>query len=249
MDTGKEKEFANSLNTLVRKAREQKNMLSEEQVKDAFKDLDLGDEQLGLVYDYLSKHNVGIGEPADSEDYLTLEETDFLKEYIQSLDELEEISDSEKEGIVISAMSGDKSSQNRLIEVYLRNVPDIAKMYAEQGIFLKDLIGEGNVALTKAVTMLAAIEEPGEADEFISKLIMDAMEEAIADSLDEDARSQKVLKKVQDVADKAAELAEQMRRKVTIEELADETGLSKEKILEAVKLSHNAIEDIDYKEE
>ena len=48
---------------------------------------------------------------------------------------------------------------------------------------------------------------------------------------------------------KARELAEELHRKVTPEELAEETGLSVRSIREAVRMSGNKIEDIEYAED
>ncbi len=245
----KEKEFAALLADVTKLGREQKGIVSEDQVKEAFKALSLSDDQLALVYDYLKKHGIGIGQPADPEDFLTDEEHNYLKDYEESLKELPEVSENEKIGITISAMSGDKSAQNRLIEIYLPSVPDIAKMYVDQGVYIEDLIGEGNLVLTSGVTMLGAIEKPEEAEAFLTKMIMDAMEELISDSLDEDARGQKAVKHVQKVADKAAELAKELRRSVTVEELAEESGMSVDEIIEAIRMTGNNIEDIDYTEE
>jgi len=245
----KEKEFAALLSEVTRLGREQKGIISEDQVKEAFEQLSLSDDQLTLVYDYLKKHGIGIGTPADPEDFLSDEEHNYLKDYEESLSELPEVSDSEKIGITISAMSGDKSAQNRLIEIYLPSVPDIAKMYVDQGVYIEDLIGEGNLVLTSGVTMLGAIEKPEEAESFLTKMIMDAMEELISDSLDEDARGQKAVKHVQKVADKAKELAKELRRSVTVDELANESGLSVDEIIEAIRMTGNNIEDIDYTED
>ena len=244
----KEKEFAQNLEKVTRLAREQKNVISKQQVEDAFAELELNETQMQQIFDYLKKHNIGIDEQVDPQEYLTREENDYLNEYIESLKELPGATDAEKEGITISAMSGDKSAQNRLIEIYLPMVTDIAKIYAEQGVYLEDLIGEGNEALTRGVRLLNAMESPSEADAFLSKMMMDAMEEAIAENLDEDARGDKIIKKVQEVADRAGEMALEMRRKVTVAELMEETGWKKEKIMEAIKLSGNAIEDIDLSE-
>ena len=245
----KEKEFAALLADVTKLGREQKGIVSEDQVKEAFEALSLSDDQLALVYDYLKKHGIGIGTPADPFEYLTEEEHNYLKDYEESLKELPEVSENEKIGITISAMSGDKSAQNRLIEIYLPSVPDIAKMYVDQGVYIEDLIGEGNLVLTSGVTMLGAIEKPEEAEAFLTKMIMDAMEELISDSLDEDARGQKAVKHVQKVADKAAELAKELRRSVTVEELAEESGMSVDEIIEAIRMTGNNIEDIDYTEE
>jgi RNA polymerase primary sigma factor len=245
----KEREFAALLADVTNLGRQQKGIVSKEQVKEAFDKLSLSDDQLTLVYDYLKKHGIGIGTPADPEEFLTEEEHNYLKDYIESLSELPEVTDSEKIGITISAMSGDKSAQNRPIEIYLPTVPDVAKMYAEQGVYIEDLIGEGNLVLTSGVTMLDAIEKPEEAESFLTKMMMDAMEELISDSLDEDARGQKAVKHVQKVADKAAELAKELRRSVTVEELAAETDLTEDEIIEAIHMTGNNIEDIDFNEE
>ena len=118
-------------------------------------------------------------------------------------------------------------------------------MYAEQGVFLEDLIGEGNVALTKGVTMLDAVGEPSEVESFLYKLMLDAMEKIIEENLAEDTGMQKVLNLVNEVNDKAKELSEDLRRKVTVEELMEETGWDEEKIRSAIKFSGDNIEDID----
>ncbi len=145
----------------------------------------------------------------------------------------------------MSAIAGDKESQDKLIECYLPLVVDVARMYSEQGVYLEDLIGEGNVALTKGVTMLDVVGEPSEVEGFLYKLMLDAMEAIIEENLAENAGGQKVLSLVQEVADKAKELAEDLRRKVTVEELMEETGWDEDKIRSAIKFSGDAIEDLD----
>ena len=77
------------------------------------------------------------------------------------------------------------------------------------------------------------------------KLMLDAMEAIVEENLAEDASGQKILKLVQEVADKAKELAEDLRRKVTVEELMEETGWEEDKIRSAIKFSADNIEDLD----
>ena len=142
-------------------------------------------------------------------------------------------------------MAGDKSSQARLIEMYLPQVIEVAKLYAGQGIFLEDLIGEGNVALTAGVTMLGALENASEAQGMLGKLMMDAMEELIREDFEEQKKDHKIADKVNQVADAANELSQTLGRKVTPAELADETGMSLYQILEAIRVSADKIEQID----
>lgn len=241
----KEKEFTETLKYVTRLARENKNVISKEQVDDAFSELDLDEKQLQMVYEYLNQHNIGIDEAIDTSDNLTTEENNYLQDYLESLEGLDKLSDGEKEALAMAAIAGDKNAQDKLIENYLPLVVDVARMYAEQGVFLEDLIGEGNVALTKGVTMLDAVGEPSEVESFLYKLMLDAMEKIIEENLAEDTGMQKVLNLVNEVNDKAKELSEDLRRKVTVEELMEETGWDEEKIRDAIKFSGDNIEDID----
>lgn len=241
----KEKEFAEILKLVTRTARENKNIISKEQVTEAFSELDLDEKQLKMVFDYLKAHKIGVDEAVEIEDDLTEEETNYLNDYLESLKALPTYTEGEKEAISMSAIAGDKDAQNKLIECYLPLVVDVARMYSEQGVFLEDLIGEGNFALTRGVTMLDAVGEPSEVESFLYKLMLDAMEAIIEENLAEDAGGQKVLKLVQEVADKAKELSEDLRRKVTVAELMQETGWDEDKIRSAIKFSGDAIEDLD----
>ena len=242
----KEKEFAEILKFVTRTARENKNVISKEQVESAFSELELDDKQMEMVFEYLKSHKIGIGQAVDTDEFnLTDEENNYLNSYLDSLKDLPAYTDGEKTAISMSAISGDKDAQRKLIECYLPLVVDVAKMYTEQGVYLEDLIGEGNFALTRGVTMLDAVGEPEEVESFLYKLMLDAMEAAVENNLAEDAGEQKVLKLVQEVADKAKELADDLRRKVTVKELMDETGWDEDKIRSAIKFSGDAIEDLD----
>ena len=246
----KEKEFAQILKLVTRTARENRNVISRQEVIDAFSELELDESQMAMVFDYLEKHKVGIDAPAEIEDDdLTEEEISYLDEYLEELKDLPLLTDGEKRAVSMAAIAGDKEAQQKLISNYLPLVVDVARMYTEQGVFLEDLIGEGNVALTRGVTMLDAVGEPDEVESFLYKMMLDAMEAVIEDNLAEDAGQQKVLKLVQEVADKAKELSEDLRRKVTVTELMEETGWDEDKIRTAIKFSGDNIEDLDSGEE
>ena len=241
----KEKEFAEILKYVTRTARENRNTITKEQVEMAFSELSLDESQLEMVYDYLRKHSIGVDEEAEISDNLTEEETNYLNDYLESLQGLNKLSEGEKEAVTMAAIAGDRQAQSRLIENYLPLVVDVARLYCEQGVYLEDLIGEGNVALTRGVTMLEAVGEPSEVEGFLYKLMLDAMEKIIEENLAEDTGMQKVLHLVQEVADKAKELSQDLRRKVTVEELMEETGWDEEKIRSAIKFSGDNIEDLD----
>lgn len=237
--------FAQTLEKVKQSAKEQGNCISEEQLRAAFKELELKEEQFDLIIEYLEKHKIGIGEPVALEDYLTEEEVSYLDNYLEELKLLETVSEGEKEAITLSAMAGDIQAQARLIEIYLPQVVEIAKLYSGQGVYLEDLIGEGNVAVAAGVTMLGCLEHVSEAQGMLGRLVMDAMENYITDNLEDDRAKKAVADKVNRVAELSRELAESLQKKVSVEELAEETELSKETILEAVRMSGGNIEYIE----
>ena len=241
----KELLFGQTLEKVKKQAKEQGNVISEADVKEAFAQLSLEDAQLAMVYDYLNKHGIGIGEPVDMEEYLEEEDKNFLEMYLQELALLDEVSSGEKEAITLSAMAGDIDAKKKLITVYLPEAVDLAKLYAGQGVIMEDLIGEANLALAGGVEMLGALEHASEVQGMLGKLMMDAMEAYIAENSQSDDIGKQVAEKVNKVADAAKELSDALLRKVTAQELAAETEIPLEEIQEAMRLAASKIDEIE----
>ena len=240
----REVQFAKTLEEVKQKARAQQNLISSAEVEEAFAALSLSEEQLQMVYQYLAQNKIGVDEPVNVDETLQEEERDYLASYLETLKELPGVTAGEREAITLSAMAGDQDAVKRLTELMLPEVPQIAKLYTGQGVSLEDLIGEGNVALSLGVTMLGALEYASEAEGMLGKMIMDAMEACIAADAEETKADKKIADKVNRVADAANALSEKLRRKVTVEELAQESGLSKKAIEDAVRISGGKIESI-----
>lgn len=238
----KELLFAKTLEYIKKVAKDQNHIVTREQVETAFAPLGFAPEQMEMVYDYLHKQKIGIEEAVDADAYLSEEEIDYLDTYLEELKFIQDATPGEREAITLSAMAGDKDAQARLIELFLPQVVEIAKLYAGQGAYLEDLIGEGNVALAMGVSMLGALENASEAEGMLAKMIMDGMEEYIGLSAEQAKEDQKTLDLVNKVSDAAKELSEDLRRKITPLELADESEISIEDIEEAIRLSGDTIE-------
>ena len=245
----KELLFAKTLEYIKGVAKEQGHIVSKEQVETAFEPLAFGPEQLEMVYDYLRKQKIGIEEAIDPDAYLSEEDVDYLDTYLEELQYIKDATPGEREAITLSAMAGDKEAQGRLIELFLPQVVEIAKLYAGQGAFLEDLIGEGNVALTVGVTMLGALEHASEAEGMLAKMIMDGMEEYIGLSVEQLKEEQKAIDLVNKVSEAAKELSEDLRRKITPAELAKETDMDVEDIEEAIRLSGDSMEYFEGKDD
>ena len=236
--------FLQRLQEITKRARQSGNTVTEEELTEAFADLALDEAQMVQVREYLRTAGIGIGEALPAEEVLTDEERDHLADYEAMLDAIEIPSDNILDAVRLSAMAGEKEAQERLTEYSLKKVVDIARLYAGQGVYMEDLIGAGNEALLTAVKQLAPLEAPDEVDGFIGRRIMDAMEDLIALNLDIKAAEKTVEEKVNLIADRARELAEELGRKVSVAELAKEYEMDPEEIAEAVRLSGNAIADI-----
>ena len=220
------------------------NMITEEELEEAFADLDLNESQMTQVRDFLKTKGVGIGEALPIEEVISEEEMNHLRDYEEMLDSIEIPSDSVLDALKLSAMAGERDAQKSLAEYSLKKVVDIARLYAGQGVYMEDLIGAGNEVLLIAVTQLAPLDKPDEVDGYLGRRIMDAMEDVIAANLDEKAAEKVVEERVNLVADRAREMAEELGRKVSVAELAAEYDMDPEDIREAVRLSGNAIGDI-----
>ncbi len=237
-------EFARTLEEVRKKARAQQNFITKTEVEEAFSALSLSEQQMEMVFAYLRQNKIGVDEPADVDAYLEEEERNYLDTYLDALQAIPKVTDGEREAITLSAMAGDADAVRRLTELMLPEVPQIAKLYTGQGVGLEDLIGEGNVALSLGVTMLGALEHADEAQGMLIRMMMDAMEECIETSAAEEKSDQKIADKVNRVADAANALREELRRAVTVEELMEESGLSRKAIVDAVRISGGKIESI-----
>lgn len=244
MSQSREILFAQTLEAVRLAAKEQGGCVSEDQVREAFAAQDLSEEQLQMVFDYLVKHKVGIGKPVDPDEYLTDREKNYLQDYLDEIAVLPVYSQGEMEAFTLSAMAGEQEAQQKLMQCYLRDAADIARLYAGQGVLLEDLIGEGNLALAAGVSMLGSLEKPSEAPGMLAKMMMDAMEDYIRENTANEKTDRKIADKVNLVADKARELAEELHRKVTPGELARESELSLKTIMDACRMSGYKIEDI-----
>lgn len=236
--------FAKTLEEVKRTARAQQNFITKKEVEEAFSTLSLSAKQLEMVYDYLRQSKIGVDE-ACGRGFLSGRGGEELSGRLSGCAAvIPAVSDGEREAITLSAMAGDADAMKRLTELMLPEVPQIAKLYTGQGISLEDLIGEGNVALSLGVTMLGALEHAHEAQGMLAKMMMDAMEDCISAKEAEEKSDQKIADKVNKVADAANALKEELRRAVTVEELMEESGLSRKAIEDAIRISGGKIEAI-----
>lgn len=240
-------EFTASLTALKDFATLQGGYVTKKDIEEAFPDLT--DDQFGLIEEYLKNNRIGIDEPIDSDEFLSADDNKYLEMYMDDINSLDEVSDDMKRVLTMNVLAGEGAAKEKLINAYLRNVVDVAKLYAGQGAPMADLIGEGNVALAIAVDMLDCVESPEDADALIIKNIMNAMEEYVGIESEEQESEKKALALVIKVTDKAKEMNEELLRKITVDELVGESKISRKKILEAIRISPGCLEYIEKPED
>lgn len=243
-----EAEYRTTLEKLIRKAHENRNIITEDLFKEFFDPLKLDEREDALTRSYLE--SIGIRQ-ADKDDgeykepEFTEEDGKYLHFYLKDLAELpvyteDEINEAKKKAV----FDDDSEAQEILLNHYLNSVVDIARLYIYQALPAEDLIGEGNIGLMTAIKALSTLDGPDEVDSFVGGLIMDAMDNAIYEDTDIRQRIDDMAVRINDVNEKAKRLSDEMGRPVTISELADETGMDVKDIAEAMALSGDRIEGL-----
>lgn len=247
-----EKQFTRALSELKDLALLQGGFVSEIQIEECLPELK--EEQKTLLYDYLKQSGIGINEPVEEneraeEDSGNTKDSGYLQMYLEELNEEDHVDETMKTLLLREALRGAKLSKEKLIRAYLPAVVDIARLYVGQGADMADLIGEGNVALTVAVDQLECVDTPEDADALIAKMIMNSMEEYIGLENNEEQLMEQILTDTAKVLEQARRMAEELLRKVTVEELAKESGISEEDILTAAKMAGECSDYIELPKE
>ncbi|MCR5660369.1 MAG: RNA polymerase sigma factor RpoD/SigA [Bacteroidales bacterium] len=136
--------------------------------------------------------------------------------------------------------AGDQDALDKLVRANLRFVVSVAKQYQNQGLSLQDLIDEGNLGLVKAAQRF----DETRGFKFISYAVW-WIRQSILQAVAEQARIVRLpmnqvgaLAKVK----KAVSLLEQqLERRPTIKEIADELGMPEDKVDQLLSLNARAV--------
>ena len=243
-------EFIKRIGELTELASDQENVIFTDQLYEIFPEVKDNDETMQVISDYLKEKRIGIDKKPEADEFMTEEEKNYLEYYIEDLKGAGELTPGEREVMRKAAISGNEEAAAATLQDYLINVVEIAKLYAGQGVPVEDLIGEANIALVMSLENLGALDGHEEVDGYFGKIAMDAMQDAIARYNDELSEDEKLVKKVNKVSKAAKDLSALLGgRKVTVEELSEESKMSRNYILSALKLCGNRIEEIEIPEE
>lgn len=233
-------EFLKQLNDLVKIAKDNGNQITGEDVKAYFSEADLTEEQIELVFDYLLAQKVVVKgylkmsapEEKDEATY-TEEEEAYLKDYAKEFNAFQKEQPNEREALYQKVVQGDEKAINRLVELYLPTVVEIAKEMYHPGIFLGDMIQEGGLGL---VLGIGQVTDVSSAHTTITAQIRQSLQMMIEEYEEVRNRDQKMVAKVNMLDEAIKTLTEELGRKVTIDELAIHIGMTEEEIMDILRL-------------
>lgn len=256
--TNELKTFEEILKELVEEGKKQ-GFLTYEQIAKKTNTLDLDSNNLDELYNTLSENQIEVKseDSDDTDDSLLLEEPDLnieaisneskdmsvndnVRMYLKDIGKISLLSLEEEQEISHRIAAGDEEAKKILAESNLRLVVSIAKRYVGRGLLFLDLIQEGNIGLMKAVDKFD-FEKGYKFSTYATWWIRQAITRALADQ----ARTIRVPVHMVETINKMARIERQMaldlNREPTNEELAKKMGLSLDKIVEIRKIGQDPV--------
>ncbi|MCR5420332.1 MAG: RNA polymerase sigma factor RpoD [Lachnospiraceae bacterium] len=256
------------LKSLLAKAKKKKNVLESSEITLFFADMDLQDDQMDKINDYLEQNGVDIlkiteedDEPEPDDDIMLSEEEDVdvenidlsvpdgisiedpVRMYLKEIGKVPLLSAEEEIELAQKMENGGEEGEEakkRLAEANLRLVVSIAKRYVGRGMLFLDLIQEGNLGLIKAVEKFD-YKKGYKFSTYATWWIRQAITRAIADQ----ARTIRIPVHMVETINKlirvSRQLLQELGREATAEEIAEEMNLPVERVREILKISQEPV--------
>lgn len=244
--------FREGLAAVIAAAKLSENHITKAQAESCFKDIVLNEEQWELVYSYLELSKIVIDDYKAEGKYSELfadlsEETEaslsdrdskIYEMYLEDLKNIKELEADEEEALVEKLLGGDDSVKNRLIEGRLKNVVEMSKRYCGKGVLMSDIVQEGNMALMVAVNSYMG----GDYDAWINSEVEEAFKAVVVEQDGHANVGNYLASEANALMNATAELAEELGREATLEELAVRMNLSEEAVRDIMKVSMDALD-------
>ncbi len=259
------------INTLLEKAKQSKNKLTYSAVADVLEATDLDKNQMDDIYEALMSKDIEIVSEAEPDDFDILlnddvdlpEDPDLIMDepadvdlesslpkgiavddpvrmYLKEIGKVPLLSADEEIELAKRMEQGDEEAKKRLCEANLRLVVSIAKRYVGRGMLFLDLIQEGNLGLIKAVDKFD-YTKGYKFSTYATWWIRQAITRSIADQ----ARTIRIPVHMVETINKLIRVSRQLLqtygREPSPEEIAEEMGISVDKVREIQKIAQEPV--------
>ena len=255
---------------LIEKGKNEKNKITYTTIADILGTADLDKNQMDDIYDLLMSKGIEIVSEAEPEDFdLILDEEDLTEDpdaiieesneidleatipkgvavddpvrmYLKEIGKVPLLTADEEIELARRMENGDEEAKKRLCEANLRLVVSIAKRYVGRGMLFLDLIQEGNLGLIKAVDKFD-YTKGYKFSTYATWWIRQAITRSIADQ----ARTIRIPVHMVETINKLIRVSRQLLqtygREPTPEEIAQEMGLSVDKVREIQKIAQEPV--------
>ena len=233
-----------------------KGVLTYKEIVELLGDIELDSEQFDRILDTLSSLNIevvkddALPEPAviaetpEEEIDISVPEgisiDDPVRMYLKEIGKVPLLSADEEIELAKRMEEGDVEAKKRLSEANLRLVVSIAKRYVGRGMLFLDLIQEGNLGLIKAVEKFD-YRKGYKFSTYATWWIRQAITRAIADQ----ARTIRIPVHMVETINKlirvSRQLLQEYGREPLPEEIAEEMGISEDKVREIIKIAQEPV--------
>ena len=251
--------FLKGLNAIRNRAALQNGTVEVSDVLGAFSGMELSDEQIGLVYDFLDREGIHLADyvpreedavnvgaladevwgGADSEADEKLYE--FYEADLAGIAPLSSREEKELEQALLSGGEKRNSAAQRLAEGNLRWVVQLAREYSGRGVPLADLIQEGNLALWSGIVGF----EGGELEDILEKDIRGAMKALLKEQGSYAKAEDNLVSLANRVLDTVKEMEEETGEAVSAAEISKRLGLPESRVDEVLRQSAKAMKNVE----
>ena len=234
----------------------QKGALTYQEISSAVEDLEMKPAQMDHLFELLEQNNVDIiDDEVDKDDKLAeslaniesdtlaaegISIDDPVRMYLKEIGKVPLLTADEEINLAMKMADGDEMAKQKLAEANLRLVVSIAKRYVGRGMLFLDLIQEGNLGLIKAVEKFD-YKKGYKFSTYATWWIRQAITRAIADQ----ARTIRIPVHMVETINKLIRVSRQLLQKLgrdpLPEEIAEEMGISVDKVREIQKIAQEPV--------
>ncbi len=233
-----------------------KGVLTYKEIVEMLGDVELDSEQFDRILDTLSGLNIEVvkddavpepvmlSEMPEEEIDISVPEgvsiDDPVRMYLKEIGKVPLLTADEEIDLAKRMEEGDEEAKKRLSEANLRLVVSIAKRYVGRGMLFLDLIQEGNLGLIKAVEKFD-YRKGYKFSTYATWWIRQAITRAIADQ----ARTIRIPVHMVETINKlirvSRQLLQEYGREPQPEEIAEQMGISEDKVREIIKIAQEPV--------